>query len=158
MSQPLLYQKRLLTRQLNDPRFQPIIDVHLDRLAPQSHKSPHFDRPSPASSTGSQRPLPKLHTISPLVMSRVSLLAEDDESPPIPQSSPRPPPRPLARAISPLTPNPGPPKPTQMVPLSPPGKAPSRPLPARPKPRGHGSKDSGISRPGSKMSMSTFGH
>lgn len=150
--------KPVLTLQLNDPQFQPIIDVHLDRLAPASHKSPHLDRLSPASSTGSQRPLPKLQAISPLVMSRVSLLGDEDDSPPIPQSSPRPPPRPLVRAISPQAPNSGPPKPTQMVPLSPPGKPPSRPLPARPKTRGHGSKDSGISRPGSKMSMSTFGH
>lgn len=151
--------------QLNDSRFSPIIDVHLDRLAPASLKNNHLDRLSPASSTSSQRSLPRIKPSSPLVpLSQKSLLlVEEDESPPIPQSSPRPPPRPLARAVSPklnpLRPSGDLAKPL-MVPLSPVGKAPTRPLPTppRPKMRNVESRDSSGSCRSSKLSIGTFGH
>jgi hypothetical protein len=148
--------------QLHDPRFAPIIDVHLDRLAPASLKTGMLNTPSPRSSPGSfhSSTSTRLYPSSPLTAlnghSSLSLPipSRDEDTPPIPQSSPRPPPRKLvlptevtAQPVYPM-----------MVPLSPTEKTSTRPLPRTPKTRHSSSNCSMDSSLTSKLSIGTFGH
>jgi len=151
---------------LNDSRFAPIIDVHLDRLAPASLKTGMLNPPSPRSSPGSFQSSRQNYPSSPMTVldgySNLSLPLHDqlDDLPQKPQSSPRPPfrklapPMPIPYEPTPVINNPVRPR---MVPLSPTHEAPTRPLPRAPR-REMGSQDSTNSTLHSKLSIGTFGH
>jgi hypothetical protein len=150
--------------QLNDSRFAPIIDVHLDRLAPPSLRTGMLNPPSPMdSSPGSMRSSTSIksreyiYPASPLtnLHGHSTLSLPPDEPPLKAQTSPRPPPRKLAppmpisnvsRMMEP-----------RVIPLIPSREAPQRPLPRAPR-RDMGSQDSTDSMLTAKLSIGTFGH
>ena len=149
---------------MNDSRFAPIIDVHLDRLAPPSLRTGMLNPPSPMGSSpgsirssGSATSRDHLYPSSTFTSlhghSTLSLPA--DEPSLKAQSSPRPPPRKLA----PSMPVPTEPKVDQarMITLTPTREPPQRPLPRTPR-RDMGSQDSTDSMLTAKLSIGTFGH
>jgi hypothetical protein len=125
---------------LNDSRFAPIIDVHLDRLAPPSLRTGTLNPPSPlGSSPGSMRSSTSiksreyLYPASPLtnLHGHSTLSLPPDEPPLKAQTSPRPPPRKLAPPM-PISKESRMMEP-KMIPLTPTREAPQRPLPRAPR-------------------------